>query len=122
MGGHQGRFSGSEVSEETVCGVNLTAEFVRHVPWDKSGEDPGADGELLQAPQVPSTAAFAATRSVDPPRASSTRRRLHRVSSTPRGMMLRRLDIPRIVQVAGPCFKEAQGKLTRWSVEKGSGT
>ena len=43
-------------------------EFVRHVPWNKSGEDPDADGELPEAPQAPSAAAFAAVGSVDPPR------------------------------------------------------
>ena len=43
-------------------------EFVRHVPWNKSGEDPDADGELPEAPQAPSAAAFAAAGSVDPPR------------------------------------------------------
>ena len=37
-------------------------EFVRHVPWNKSGEDPDADGEL------PEAAVFAAAGSVDPPR------------------------------------------------------
>ena len=46
----------------------FTAEFVRHVPWDKSGEDPDADGELPEALQAPSATAFAATGSVDPPR------------------------------------------------------
>ena len=47
--------------------MNLTL-FVRHVPWNKSGEDPDADGELSEAPQAPSAAAFAGTGSVDPPR------------------------------------------------------
>ena len=28
-------------------------DFVRHVPWNKSGEDPEADGDLPQAPEMP---------------------------------------------------------------------
>ena len=99
------------------------AEFVWHVPWNKSGGDPAADGELPDASQAPSAAAIAETGSVDPPRVIFVNtKELHRVSSTSRRKMLRSTDTPRVAQVVGQSFKEAQGKLTRWSAEKGSGT
>ena len=96
-------------------------DFVKHVPWNESGEDPEADGDLPEALEGATATGAVAAGSMDPPqRLSSTRRRLHDENSTSRRRMLKHTATPRAVQVAEPCFKAARGRHTRLSAERGS--
>ena len=62
-------------------------EFVRHVPWNRSGEDPDADGELPEAPAP--EAATAAAGSGDLPRVIVVNTR----EAAPREFYIKKRDV-----------------------------
>ena len=93
-------------------------DFVKHVPWNESGED------LIQMvifQKHPKDGSDWSSRSgVDGPNPkwlSSSQRRLHQASCTSRKGMLKHTDTPRGAQDAEPRSKVAPDRRRQWSAE-----
>ena len=90
-------------------------DFLKHVPWNKSGEDPDADGDLPESRERTPAFGGTAAGSVDRPRVIVVNTK----EVAPREFHIKKkhTDTPRAVQVAEPCSKVVPGRRTRRSAE-----
>ena len=64
-------------------------DFVKHVPWNKSGEDPEADGDLPEALEGATATGAVAVGSMDPPRVNV----VNTMEVAPREFCIKKKDV-----------------------------
>ena len=86
------RSVGSFLAEERWNQTNM--DFVKHVPWDESGENPVADGDLSERPDGTTAIGATAAGSMDPSRVIAVNTR----EAAPTEFYIKHTDTPRVAQ------------------------